>query len=637
MTYQDAHVEFPAFGLVLVSGSNLASQGRLESVGSGKTALGEAVCRALTGTAGRFSRLGDCSTRRQGNLYVKVEAMLAGKPLLVELGFKCPELSLAGEGLRFTYDGKVTERGHIGETRAELSQLIQVTPELARWAVFIDGDRLRFNDLSEQAAVSLLMEALAQPPWTRFYENSKKAVASFKLAVSEAETAMQSILATQQQAENRLEQALEALRQAEKAYAKLLETWNSQAAAAKEEITTVEQRVKAADAKIAATRAAIEEIEAKSATAYHELEIAKRSIVNLLTEARRKQDTAVAARSDARSKRAYEAGQLQKMLSIPKNCPTCGQPWTKAHAEAEIEAQRQREADAATALEPVDRACRVAQEKVQQLESEMRSVDDKMRATRVSEQVRALSREAESAESEARQGRDRIRHLELWLKTKPEMTQVVQQKTIVSERQDILEKARADLASRAKSLVEAKEALGVVQYWNSAFSPSGIPNMVLQDSISPLNSISRRLSNIMTGSTIEVSYDTRRELATGAEKAELVINVANKLGSAKIEGSSKGEAGLTNLIVAETLSEIGRVSSRIGLRWYDEVLNSQDRVVRQAILAYLQEVAHRLKILIFVVDHHAETGNFADHVLLVEKSGNGVTAAKWSAQTLTLP
>jgi len=127
----------------------------------------------------------------------------------------------------------------------------------------------------------------------------------------------------------------------------------------------------------------------------------------------------------------------------------------------------------------------------------------------------------------------------------------------------------------------------------------------------------------MTGGTIEVTYDTSRELAKGGSSSELVINVKNKIGSSRVEGSSKGESGLTNLIIAETLSEVGSVSNRIGYRWYDEILNSQDQVVRRSILTYLKDLAHRLNILIFVVDHHHEAASYADYVLVAEKNDRG--------------
>jgi len=161
--------------------------------------------------------------------------------------------------------------------------------------------------------------------------------------------------------------------------------------------------------------------------------------------------------------------------------------------------------------------------------------------------------------------------------------------------------------------------LKVLEYWNLAFSPYGIPNMVLRDAIAPLNKEARRVSAEMTGGTIEVRYSTVRELASGMEKAQLNIEVDNKLGDKDLSGSSKGEAGLTNFIIAETLSEVGQVSRRVGFRWYDEIVPHQDPKVCHSIYSYMKEIAERLGILVFLVDHNPVAANYADHVLIVEK------------------
>jgi DNA repair exonuclease SbcCD ATPase subunit len=134
-----------------------------------------------------------------------------------------------------------------------------------------------------------------------------------------------------------------------------------------------------------------------------------------------------------------------------------------------------------------------------------------------------------------------------------------------------------------------------------------------------MNEVSRAISNRMTGGTIHVSYSTTKLLATGESKAKLVVNVDNSIGDSDVQGSSKGEGGLTNFIIAETLSEVGNVSNRIGFRWYDEIVPHQDPVVAKSIYAYMKEVANRLGVLIFLVDHSPAAENYADKVLLVEK------------------
>jgi ABC-type lipoprotein export system ATPase subunit len=50
-----------------------------------------------------------------------------------------------------------------------------------------------------------------------------------------------------------------------------------------------------------------------------------------------------------------------------------------------------------------------------------------------------------------------------------------------------------------------------------------------------------------------------------------------------------------------------------------------------AIITYLKETAHRLGILIFVVDHHPEVSAYADYVLRATKDKDGITTFKWAS------
>jgi len=132
MSIRQADLEFPEKGLVLVVGHNLASGGKMESVGSGKTALGEALCRALVGVEGRYSTLGHYSTNSHGNMYVRVETELQQNPFVVEMGHKCRELSITGEGLQYTAGSdKPIARGHVRETREEINKCLGLTTALS--------------------------------------------------------------------------------------------------------------------------------------------------------------------------------------------------------------------------------------------------------------------------------------------------------------------------------------------------------------------------------------------------------------------------------------------------------------------------------------------------------------------------
>jgi len=326
------------------------------------------------------------------------------------------------------------------------------------------------------------------------------------------------------------------------------------------------------------------------------------------------------------------------MQSVPKNCPTCGKPWEKAHGDGEISKQEGKVATTKKAydglvakIQNVDKTASGFRQQVADVEHEISALRTPAKNDDLSYEYEANERTINSVHSAINQAQLRLNSLQT-----PDQSGVERCKAILAERREQATKVASDLEASAAKLAEAKEVVKVVGYWTEAFGPTGIPNLILSEAIAPLNEISRRVSNLMTGGTIDISYATSRQLASGkGSSSELVINVNNKIGSKRIEGSSKGESGLTNLIIAETLSEVGSVSKRLGFRWYDEILNSQDPVVRRSILTYLKETAHRLGILIFVVDHHPEAASYADYVLMAQKSGKGDTKLLWKTSSLS--
>jgi DNA repair exonuclease SbcCD ATPase subunit len=325
-------------------------------------------------------------------------------------------------------------------------------------------------------------------------------------------------------------------------------------------------------------------------------------------------------------------GLMAELKSEPDVCPTCGKAWTKVHGQAEIEAQEKKVQYAASYHDQAKIKYDAQAAVVKDLNDKLTDIDGRLSKLKVDAAVASLSQEAESLSAEDAELGEQAIDLERQKAEHaagPSKAEVNRAEAVVTERRRVLAEAEKEIGQASKALAESKEALKVARYWAKAFGPTGIPNMILQDSIAPLNDVSRRISNVMTGCTITVSYDTRRELASGLDTSELVINVDNQAGSDVLEGNSKGEAGVANLIIAETLSEVGSMSSRVGFRWYDEILNAKDELARPTILAYLKELAWRTGLLIFVVDHSPEVPSYTDHTLLVEKAPDGTTTARW--------
>jgi len=625
MKFRNVHLKFPERGLVVVTGHNLASNGALQSVGSGKTGFGEAICHTLLGVSSHFDHVGDYSLDTNGDTYICLEADFLGKPLKVEMGYKCKELKSSGEALQYTYgEGQPKSRGRVEQTREDLLKLLGVPQLLARWTVFVDGDNLKFNKLSQAQCVELVMSALRQPPWNDYHEASKKVLGKFKQAIAKDEATHAEAARRVREAEQDVEDAqsevdtqAEAYKQRKAKNDKIIKEHTTAIAAKDAEVVKMQER------RTVIAKLVEESVQAK-AGAYHKLEIEANAINDRIQSLQVKLRPLISERDSAIKAHTQAETAHSNYKNSAKVCPTCRRPMTGPIDETHLAGLAEALESAKTVVDEKKKAYELHQGKIQAQRDLLEQNRQRTAALGVEEEMENLRSEDEELEESISTAQNEIHQKQLALnsaKTAVSDAALKEAQTTLKERQRVLAQSKEAVDKAATELASSGAMLGVLEYWNMAFSPYGIPNMVLRDAIAPLNREAKRVSSVMTGGTIDVTYDTRKELASGMEKAQLVVKVDNKLGSQDLRGSSKGEAGLTNFIIAETLSEVGQISRRIGFRWYDEVLPNQDPVVCKSIYQYLRQVSNRLNIVTFLVTHDPNAANYADHVLVIEKSG----------------
>jgi DNA repair exonuclease SbcCD ATPase subunit len=545
------------------------------------------------------------------------------------MGYKCHELSKTGEGLRFSYDGQQISRDHIRQTRIELSKTINVSPEIAKWTVFLDGEKISFNQLSHRDAVNLLMSSLGQPPWSEIHEKSKTVLSGFKRQSEQSEASYRTSFDSWTALTRKVQESQSDLDAESAAFEKQKIEFGEFQLGLSRKIDALSADKAKIISEMSAIKKRLKAIENEKATEYHALTIKKAEIEREADERREAADKATAKAAKFGQKLSQLKNDLNEMQSEPENCPKCGQRWNKKHAETEINAKK-------TEIIGVESAAMVARQEKISADEELkrtllreRDTARRLSALNVDSEVRNLGDQYEEKEEAVAGIDEKIGSLKRQGENGPDRSRLDKLAAILSDRKETAAEAKERLDALSRTMVEARESLKVVEYWNDAFSPSGIPNVILKRSIGPLNEVSRRISQVMTGGSLRVEYGTTRELASGRDRAELVIKAINKIGAKRFEGNSKGESGLANLIVAETLAEVGRVHQRIGYRWYDEVVKAQDQKVRRAVFSYMKEQAARLGILIFVVDHAPEAASYADHVLVVEKLSDR-TAVNWA-------
>jgi DNA repair exonuclease SbcCD ATPase subunit len=634
-TIKEATIDFPTSGLCLVIGQN-KTKSSVESIGAGKTALGEAISRTLLGVRGRYkgAKLGAYSADHCGNkdTLIKLECEMDGKSLIVWSSYRCKEFSATGESLRFQFDGaKAIERGNIDQTRDELNRLIGVSSEVAESTVFVDGVRLNFNDMSETELVELFLASLSRTNW----EAAQKRV---KATLDSTEDEQNVVAGKVEVAKNSLADVENDLSVTQKSLPIVAKQIEEQKKARQARVATSAKKVEDAKAAVAKTKAKMQEIKDKlkklEATkaeefAKNELEVSR--LRSQLAEHNRQLETANRDVGSAKKDLAT-AKQAKQALEEPANCPTCGKPWDRQHSEAATAA-----ADAEIVSK--NKIFVKAQKNLVEITSERDFVDnqiedlrEKNRRGKTSEQISDLSEDYEKEENQLEDDVDELKSCERQLSTDnspvDETQLAVLSQKIKDDEKKVLKK-QAELDGYEVKNVELSTTVAVLKYWHKAFGPTGLPNMILGDAMGFINHVSHNLSSILTGGLLSIDYSNTKTLANNSERPELMINVQNETGAKKFVGSSKGEAGISNLIIAETLNEIGRVWHRVGYRWLDEAVNSQDKMIRGAVYSYMREQARARSILTFVVDHNQDVESFADHVLVAEKSTEGFTTYRW--------
>jgi DNA repair exonuclease SbcCD ATPase subunit len=621
MTVRDAKIDFPEKGVVLVHGR----------IGAGKSALGEAIARTILGVPGRFTHLGHYCATGSSRCYVKTTCIHRGHDLVVEMGFKAPEMNKDSEALRFTYAGEQVWRDRILNTRTDLAKLLTVPPDLAGWTVHLDGDKLKFDSLGQKDSVQLLMSALAQPPWTAYHRKALDAVSLFdkELAAATAAHAREtSLLGTSKQD---LQTASENLDRQTQLYDTALAEHGGRVAAARKQLDEIAAVISKKATRRATLKKEINAAVTKGAETEKKLEIKRNDLNDALSELLMKRSAVAAKVSTAEQVLSDAQDELEDIKALPVKCDKCGQGWptkpdpsVKERCLAGIKAAQTALKAAQTKLALFDTTVKVAREDVKKATA-------KLEESRAEAAVASLSEEYETCESELASDAARQKTLTEAAEranNPPKRDMLVAAETRFTERQASVARLETAVTETAAALTEAQETLRLAEYWGHGFGPNGIPNMLLRETIGPLNDTARRISAAVTGGMIQIVYETSRELANAKEKAELNIMIKNVEGSSRIEGNSKGEGSLSNLIIAETLAEVGQVASRVGYRWYDECLGNQDEGVRRNTMTYIRELAHRFGILVFVTTHTPEAQNYADYVLAVEKTKTG-TVYHW--------
>jgi exonuclease SbcC len=165
-------------------------------------------------------------------------------------------------------------------------------------------------------------------------------------------------------------------------------------------------------------------------------------------------------------------------------------------------------------------------------------------------------------------------------------------------------------------LKQTKEDVEIFEFWKAAFSPTGIPSMLIDEAIPFMNKkVSEYLDKLTNGRYV-VSFDTLAETKKGEFRDKISVNVldTHTRASSRIQLSG----GQTRIIDIATILTLGDLQSNIqnvkfNILLFDEIFDSLD----EENIGFVSKVLSNMKFgkSIYLISHRHEDQLEADEVL----------------------
>jgi DNA repair exonuclease SbcCD ATPase subunit len=158
-------------------------------------------------------------------------------------------------------------------------------------------------------------------------------------------------------------------------------------------------------------------------------------------------------------------------------------------------------------------------------------------------------------------------------------------------------------------------------FWVNAYGNQGIKSVLL-DSVTPfLNERANHYLGKLTGSTMELQFNTQTALKNGEKRDKFSVDVNNENGDDKYKGNSGGEQRRIDVAVNMALQDLvhSRSNKKIDLIVYDEAYESLDATGCEVVVELLQEKAKHCESVI-VITHNSDLEQLFDRTITIEKN-----------------
>lgn len=159
------------------------------------------------------------------------------------------------------------------------------------------------------------------------------------------------------------------------------------------------------------------------------------------------------------------------------------------------------------------------------------------------------------------------------------------------------------------------------EFWVKGFGNTGIKSVLLDSVVPFLNTRANYYLTKLSGSTIQVLFNTQTELVSGEKRDKFSVEVINANGDNDYSGNSNGEKRRIDIAINMALQDLvaSRSNKNIDLIVYDEIYEGLDSVGCESVIELLEEKARQVGT-IFVITHNDNLKQLFTQSLTVTKS-----------------
>lgn len=310
-------------------------------------------------------------------------------------------------------------------------------------------------------------------------------------------------------------------------------------------------------------------------------------------------------------------------LDLNKNCPVCGSEIDTSHKEQELQSIQGQLETLSTSVQATEaQIVKIGQAK-EKLSGLINSEDEE--AQKNSNNILTITRNNDKIDLEIQRTREQLTQKEHQLsltRNTIESMSTIPEPSLDEEELSKLDEVISNMQQQILDLETKKE------YYTQAvdaFSNKGIRSVIL-DFVTPfLNEKANKYLTILTGSDIEVKFQTQVENAKGELKDKFDVTVVNKNGGQSYKANSAGEQKRIDLAISFAIQDLimdkNDLATNIAL--YDECFDGLDIIGCENVITLLKE---RLKTVptIFVITHNAHLAPLFEKSIKVVKE-NGIS------------